>query len=274
MTGATGRPAHGRRNNGLDARAFTAVGDLDPRIGEHLLDVLAIAGIAAYLQPSSDFNPIVRSTTLPSRPTDRLWVDSEHTEDAKALITQVDTESLPTAPDEAPREQSTLTASGGGLDVDAAWAEIVAGFDTPPTGQRNWPDAEDAVSGRASNGPDSLVWADHLRPLSGGTAQGPRDHTLAEPADGDLDGLHEPDEGYEPPPPPPLPTPSRHAVLGVVAIIAGFILFLRPSLLPVAPTVAMIAGVAGILGGAGLLVFRLRDGLDPEDDDPDDGAVV
>jgi hypothetical protein len=122
MTGATGRPAHGRRNNGLDARAFTAVGDLDPRIGEHLLDVLAIAGIAAYLQPSSDFNPIVRSTTLPSRPTDRLWVDSEHTEDAKALITQVDTESLPTAPDEAPREHSTLTASSGGLDVDAAWA--------------------------------------------------------------------------------------------------------------------------------------------------------
>jgi uncharacterized membrane protein len=62
-------------------------------------------------------------------------------------------------------------------------------------------------------------------------------------------------------------------VLGVVAIIAGFILFLKPDLLPLAPTVAMIAGVAGILGGAGLLVFRLRDGMD-NDDDPDDGAVV
>ena len=31
-------------------------------------------GIAAYLQPSTDLHPITRTTSLPARPTDRLYV--------------------------------------------------------------------------------------------------------------------------------------------------------------------------------------------------------
>ena len=50
---------------------------MDPRVGEHLLDVLAAGGIAAYLQPTADLNPILRATTLPARPTDRLYVDRD-----------------------------------------------------------------------------------------------------------------------------------------------------------------------------------------------------
>jgi hypothetical protein len=261
MTGATGRPARGRRNNGLEAREFTPVGDLDPRIGEHLLDVLAIAGIAAFLQPSSDFNPIIRSTILPSRPTDQLWVDAAHAEDAKALMAQVDAEGTPAA------EDTHESGDEDELDVDAAWAEIVAGFDTPAPGTGTWPASEDATSGRTG---ESLVWADHLRPLGGGPpAAGPRDHTLAEPGENDLDDA----EGYIPPPPPPVPVPSGHAIIGVIGVVAGLILFLKPDLVPLTANLTMLLGIAGVLGGAALLVFRLRDGLN-SDDDPDDGAVV
>ena len=70
-----GGARRGRRDNGLDAADYAAAGDVDPRVGEHLLDVLAAGGIAAYLQPSADLNPIMRTTTLPARPTDRLYVD-------------------------------------------------------------------------------------------------------------------------------------------------------------------------------------------------------
>src|SRR5919107_1186176 len=42
----------GRRDNGLIASQYDPIGDVDPRVGEHLLDVLAGDGIAAYLQPS------------------------------------------------------------------------------------------------------------------------------------------------------------------------------------------------------------------------------
>ena len=41
----------GRRDNGLDAAAFVPLVDVDPRVGEHLLDVLASAGVPAFLEP-------------------------------------------------------------------------------------------------------------------------------------------------------------------------------------------------------------------------------
>ena len=51
---SAGDARHGRRDNGLVAAEYAAAGDVDPRVGEHLLDVLALDGIAAYLRPSSD----------------------------------------------------------------------------------------------------------------------------------------------------------------------------------------------------------------------------
>ena len=75
---SVGDARYGRRDNGLVASAYAAAGDVDPRVGEHLLDVLALEGIAAYLRPSADQHPVTWSTTLPKRPTDRLYVDREH----------------------------------------------------------------------------------------------------------------------------------------------------------------------------------------------------
>ena len=82
---SAGGARRGRRDNGLDAADFAVAGDVDPRVGEHLLDVLGAGGIAAYLQPSADLNPVTRTTTLPARPTDRLYVDRAHLDDRPRL---------------------------------------------------------------------------------------------------------------------------------------------------------------------------------------------
>ncbi len=80
----TGR--RGRRDNGLDAALWSPLRDVDPRVGEHLLDVLHAAGIAAYLEPSADIGPYTRTVFLPSPPSDRLFVDRSRRAEALSLI--------------------------------------------------------------------------------------------------------------------------------------------------------------------------------------------
>ena len=147
MTGGSAR--HGRRNNGLFAAEYAVVGDVDPRVGEHLLDVLGNRGIAAYLQPSADQHPITRLTTLPGRPVDRLFVDRRELTTAREFFDiatadtagAIDPDGLNAPP--APAARSTS-------EFEAAWASIVASFDAPPaTGHRPWPASEDDNRGGA-----------------------------------------------------------------------------------------------------------------------------
>ncbi|MFF3868446.1 DUF308 domain-containing protein [Micromonospora sp. NPDC001898] len=281
---SAGGARRGRRDNGLDASEYAVAGDVDPRVGEHLLDVLAAGGIAAYLQPSADLNPVTRTTTVPSRPVDRLYVDRSHLTTARDYLTQL--------ADETPAEPARNEP-----DVDAEWARIVAGFHTAPAaGAHPWPAAEDvddepgepAAGGAGRVGADEgrvgadeggtatdvrrLPWAADISGVSVG--QGRQD----EPSllDGlDTFGADLPDgaeERYTPPPPPPLPRISKYAVAGVLAIIVGFVLFLEPSLLPVDSSVVTLFGFTGILAGFVTLVWRLRPG--DSDDDPDNGARV
>ncbi|MFI1193863.1 DUF308 domain-containing protein [Micromonospora sp. NPDC020750] len=274
---SAGGARRGRRDNGLDASEYAVAGDVDPRVGEHLLDVLAAGGIAAYLQPSADLNPVTRTTTVPSRPVDRLYVDRSHLTTARDYLTQLAEET----PAEPARNEP---------DVDAEWARIVAGFHTAPAaGAHPWPAAEDvddepgepAAGGAGRVGTDEggtatdvrrLPWAADISGVSVG--QGRQD----EPSllDGlDTFGADLPDgaeERYTPPPPPPLPRISKYAAAGVLAIIAGFVLFLNPSLLPVDRSVVTLFGFTGILAGFVTLIWRLRPG--DSDDDPDNGARV
>jgi hypothetical protein len=147
MTTPSGRSPRGRRDNGLDAPEYAAAADVDPRVGEHLLDVLGLAGIAAYLQPSADLHPVTRTTTLPNRPTDRLFVDRQHLAEAREVIGRLD---LGTGSDagtgaEAGAEPASAAtpAEGPGsgsasrrrrredVDIDAAWREILESWDAP-----------------------------------------------------------------------------------------------------------------------------------------------
>ncbi|WP_431935525.1 DUF308 domain-containing protein [Micromonospora sp. RP3T] len=277
MSGGGAR--RGRRDNGLDAAEYAVAGDVDPRVGEHLLDVLAAGGIAAYLQPSADLNPVTRTTTVPARPVDRLYVDRSHLTTARDYLTQLADEGA-----EPPRADEP--------DIEAEWAKIVAGFHTAPAaGSHPWPAAEDvddpaapgaAAAGRAEEpaGPTAtdvrrLPFAADVSGVS--VSRGRHDEpSLLDGLDtfgADLPGDAE-EEHYTPPPPPPLPRFSKYAVLGVLCIVVGFLFFLSPTVMSlVDPSVVTVLGFTGILAGFVMLIWRLRPG-DRDDHDPDDGAVV
>lgn len=258
---STGGARRGRRDNGLDAADYAVAGDVDPRVGEHLLDVLAAAGIAAYLQPSADLNPVLRTTTLPGRPTDRLFVDRTQLEAAREQLHKLTGGVSPTP---APRPEVSQT------EVDAEWAKIVAGFHTLPEEKA----AESADQPRPSPPMPSAT------DISGITLNRRRTDPQPAPEPSLLDGLDtfgadipdDDEDRYIPPPPPPLPRLSKYAVAGVLAIVVGFVLFLRPTLIPVDGDLVTLFGFSAIVAGAVTLVWRLRSGED--DDDYDDGAVV
>ena len=119
MTGGSAR--HGRRNNGLFAAEYAVVGDVDPRVGEHLLDVLGNRGIAAYLQPSADQHPITRLTTLPGRPVDRLFVDRRELTTAREFF-DIATADTAGAIDPDGLNASAAPAARSASDFEAAWA--------------------------------------------------------------------------------------------------------------------------------------------------------
>jgi len=270
---SAGGARRGRRDNGLVAAVYAVAGDVDPRVGEHLLDVLALRGIAAYLQPAADLHPVTRTTTLPSRPTDRLFVDRTHVETARSFMAQL-------APEAAPGSEPA-EARASEPDVDDVFAGIVAGYDAEVEGV-SWPAAEDLTEVEADAEPDPP--AQTVAPVS--TAL-PRWHrSTVDPEDDRpslLDGLdtfgtglgdEDDEEGYTPPPPPPLPRLAPATIAAVGAILAGVLLLFDPGLLPIQNTAAMALGLAGILTGFITLIWRLRSGDDDDDWDPDDGAVV
>jgi hypothetical protein len=278
LTGGEAR--HGRRNNGLYAAEYAAVGDVDPRVGEHLLDVLGNRGIAAYLQPTADQHPITRLTTLPSRPTDRLYVDRAEVSTARKFLDMVASDDIaPTTP-----------TARSGRDFDEAWESIVAGFHAgPSSGPTPWPASEEI--GRRPRGAGTAA--------GDGADDGDRDAgtesaDVPEPPtdtgrvlwrstgsdssllDGfDQLGLDLPDddaEDYQPPPPPPLPRVSSATIIGALLLAAGIAMILAPDVFPMGAAGTAAIGGGCLLGGAITLLSRLRPGDEDEPEDPDLGA--
>jgi hypothetical protein len=257
------RSGRGRRDNGLVAAEYAVAGDVDPRVGEHLLDVLGAGGIAAYLQPAVDLHPVTRTTTMPARPTDRLFVDREHLDTARDYISQL-TSGAAAQPGEL-----------GAAEVEAEWAQIIADFDAdvaPETAP--WPDSEN-VAGVETGAPPAEPEASEPPPARPALRR-MEQASLLDALDTFGADLADDDEGsYTPPPAPPLPRPSVVAVLSVLAIAGGFVLFIRPELAPIDQNLAQMAGFAAVLAGVVALIWRLRPGDDEDAErDPDDGAVV
>jgi len=80
------------------------------------------------------------------------------------------------------------------------------------------------------------------------------------------------DDHYVPPAPPPLPRLAGATILALVVVAGSVMMMAFGRSLGLPGELAFVAGVAGILVGAGLLIMRLRDGSD--DDEDDDGAVI
>ncbi|NUT34969.1 MAG: hypothetical protein HOV79_18080 [Hamadaea sp.] len=168
--------------------------------------------------------------------------------------------------------------------VDAAFAQIVAGYDATP-GEATWPESEDVAekpqpsdpsSAAAPAAPTGPVW-----PAGGPVlnrdprAVGPDEPSLLDGLDSFGADLPDDDAGpFVPPPPPPLPRISVQAVFGVIAIFAGLWLFFDTDLLPLGEQASMVLGLVGVIGGAAALIMRLRPGGPDDPDLPDDGAVV
>ncbi|MFQ1001002.1 hypothetical protein [Modestobacter sp. SSW1-42] len=223
------RRGRGRRDNGLDAVLWHPLRDVDPRIGEHLLDVLAAAGIAAYLEPSTDVDPYTRGVSLPSPPSDRLFVDRARRAEAAAVLDQ---HGGPTAPAASPPRPARDPAAD-----DAAFARIVAAFE-------------------AEHGPTAPAGV-------------PRDDPPPPPAERSV--LDLPEEHFEPPPPPPLPVLAPASLYSLLLILVGAVLIIAPGRLGLSVDTGLVLGVAALIGGAGVLVSRMRE---RSTDDGDDGAVV
>ena len=231
MTRPGGR---GRRDNGLDATLWSPLRDVDPRVGEHLLDLLATQGIAAYLEPAADVGPYTRTVFLPSPPSDRLYVDRTRRGDARALLAQhadALVEPVPTSPAATP-------PSDRDVDTDAEFARIVAAFE-------------------AEHGPAA-------------PAEAPRDDPPPPPAELSVLDALDAQEHYEPPPPPPLPTLAPTTLYALLLIAAGVLLVVRPGTVGLTVDVGLVLGGAAVIGAVVLLVSRMRD----RSDDGDDGAVV
>jgi hypothetical protein len=232
------RRGRGRRDNGLDAALWSPLRDVDPRVGEHLLDLLHAVGIAAYLEPSSDVEPYTRTVSLPSPPSDRLFVDRSRRAEARTVVDQ----HVPHADVREPGEARPAQRSAGpaavrrDVDEDVEWARIVSAFE-----------------------------AEHGRTVVDEPAQ------QLPPPPHELPVLDRPDEHYEPPPPPPLPVPAPASLYAVLLVAAGILLVAAPGILNLSADLGLVLGVAAIAGGAAMLVSRMRE---RSEDDGDDGAVV
>ncbi len=151
------------RGNGLSADAYVAVADLDPGTADALLVALRDRGVAAYAAASPE--PVLDADT------DRLYVDVAAVEQARALITVELSGGGPAEDrierleiiddglgildgDEGPAgagaaEDDTLD----GIDLDAEFAAIVAGFHTAAPTDHPWPDVEDVPHNRRRTDP-------------------------------------------------------------------------------------------------------------------------
>ncbi|MFP5335294.1 MAG: hypothetical protein ACLGIV_08275 [Actinomycetes bacterium] len=154
----------------------------------------------------------------------------------------------------------------GGVDVEAAWADIVARWDAGESEAGSWPASENADDRPDDVGPaveddvaedwgrvPSHVGGDRVREAA----------AVAEPDD---------DERFVPPEPPPLPRGDLFTTLAWVGVLGSPLFFLLTALFwRSVPQVLILGGIAAFVGGFATLVVRMPSRRDPDDDD---GAVV
>jgi hypothetical protein len=208
---------------------------VDAMIGRHLLTALARARIAAYLDQSPVIGP----------PRQRLFVAEDERADARTIVAAVlhasgeDDAARPVPePDPTPRPDPLV-----GVDTEAAFADLIADWHVDTVQAIR--DAERALSREDAD------WRARLEQSS------------TEPVW--LDDHH-----YIPPPPPPLPRLAAPTIMAMSVLAISILLLGLGGQFGLANRLSMLLGVCGVLLGAVILVMRLRD----RNDDDDDGAVL
>ena len=160
------------------------------------------------------------------------------------------------------------------LDVDSAFAAIVAGFsDSVPHGIGPWPAAEDLTDDEDEDDEDERPPANSVE-AAGDLRERPRPHPSGEDiGDGkDIGDAEDGEDGFVPPIPPPLPRGDVVSRLAWSAVIGGPLFLLLAALAwRNLPSSLLLLALAAFVGGFITLVARM-----PQEppDDPDDGAVV
>lgn len=227
----TGPDQVGRVANGLYAVSYVPLTDVEAVVGQALLGALGRARIAAYLDPAPGADQEQR----------RLFVAAEERSDARTIVAAA-VRALGGAADELPERSEDPLA---GVDTDAAFAELIADWHVDTVAAVR--EAERDLRREDAD------WRDRL-------AEPPVDEPVW------LDEDH-----YIPPPPPPLPRLAAPTI-GAMALLALSILLLGlGGEIGLASDLTLLLGIGGLLLGAGLLVMRLRERNDDEDDD---GAVI
>jgi hypothetical protein len=149
-----------------------------------------------------------------------------------------------------------MTGRAGGSDgpenVDAAFAEIIAELEQEGLG------AEPDTDGTG-------------RPTEAGPHAGQRSSWRVADSEWDPDQDSD-DEHYLPPEPPPLPKLRVGTVAAVLLGIGGLLVLMAPTVVGLAPRVALPVGALAVVGSIGTLVARMRRG--PPRGGDDDGAQV
>jgi hypothetical protein len=219
----------GRRDNGLDSEFYAPVADVDPRLADHLLDVLGLREVPAYVEPTND--PVTA---------DRLFVAADRTDQARLVLTELAAELGIEVSAHRHREREAHPDPLQGIDTDSEFAAIVASM----------PDL----------GRPLLDWTTSTAGSVAGQAGGQQ----VEPDAVEPDSI----DHFVPPPPPPLPRPALGTAMAVLVTLLGIAIVAFGYPLGLPADLPLPLGVVLVLFGAGLLVLRLRpEPRDDSDDD-------
>lgn len=262
------------RDNGLSASRYTPLLELDPPLVEQVLDLLAAAGIAAYVEPVEGDRGPYQDVQLPERVLMRLQVQHDRAADARATVgAHLPQLKAAFLADSAARDDRSAIAAN---EVDAAWARIVAGYDVAPDAVGRWSAAEDLDEPPTTGSGLSrrLVRRDD-RDDPSEAASPPEVDSPTFSGDPRAYVVDDPDEHFVPPPPPPLPETDVVTRMAWAGLVGGpaLVLLIAVLGLQIEPWVVLIALLA-FCGGVATLVARMGDHRRHDDDDWNDGAVV
>jgi hypothetical protein len=176
--------------------------------------------------------------STPSDEALRLFVAAEERADARTIVASV----VRAAGQATPPDRNDPLA---GIDTDAEFERLIADWHVDT--HHAIRDAERALTA------EDEEWRARLE----------KDPAADEPVWLD-------DDHYVPPAPPPLPRFAPQTVLALIVIALSVLLLAFGGELGVASRLTLILGICGVLLGAGILVSRLRD----RGDDDDDGARI
>ena len=231
-----------RRDNGLSAASYVPLADVDTDVGDHLLSALRRARIAAYLEPvagggAPTEGPGASESTASETDRQRLFVATGDRADARTIV-QV---AARADGDSAMRPPDLLE----GVDTNAEFSALIADWHV---------DTINAVRAAERDlSREDAEWRARIEPgFPAASAEDDEEH-------------------YVPPAPPPLPRLSWATIWALLIMSASVVVLIVGSEFGLPSDFSFLAGVAGILVGAGILIMRLRER--PPDED-DDGAVV